>query len=281
MTILVTGGRGRVGSTLVSLLHRAGFPVRVASAAPEELDLPAGVEAVRCSLADPTAFPAALDAVTSVFLYAEPSHVDDFLTEAEKAGVAHIVLLSSSSVIGPGAADNPVAAPHLAVERALTASPIEASFLRPGDFASNALQWRWALRTSGTVPLPYPGSFTEPIHEMDIAEAAFALLTQDRGRGGAYHLTGPESLSFAEQIAVLEHAVGAPVPYDTVTPEAWKETVTDFLPGGFADTLLNHWASKDGSPTPVTRDVEELTGRPARTFAQWAAENADAFQDAR
>ncbi|MFI6286714.1 NAD(P)H-binding protein [Streptomyces sp. NPDC051018] len=281
MTTLVTGSRGRIGSALVTLLHRAGAPVRAASAAPETLDLPPGVRAVGCPLDDPTAFPAALDSVTSVFLYAEPSAVDAFLAEAEKAGVTHVVLLSSSAVNDPEAAGNPVAALHLTVEQALAASSVPTTVLRPGAFAANALQWRWALGSDGAIDLPYPGSYSDPIHELDIAEAALGLLTHGRGRGGTYHLTGPESLTFAEQTAILAEAVGTPVPYNTVTPEAWKASVTGYLPGAFADGLLNHWASTDGSPTPLTDAVEQLTGHPARTFAQWAADNADAFRDAR
>ncbi|MFI1396362.1 NmrA family NAD(P)-binding protein [Streptomyces sp. NPDC020681] len=284
MTTLVTGARGKVGSALIAFLHQAGAPVRAASAAPEkldELDLPAGVGAVRCALNDPATFPAALSAVTSVFLYAEPSHIDAFLDEAAAAGVQHIVLLSSSSVRDRDAADNPIAASHLAVEQALAASPVETSVLQPGAFASNALQWRWALESAGVIDLPYPGSYSDPIHERDIAEAAFALFTQERLRGATYHLTGPESLTFTEQIAVLERAVGRTVPFNAVTREAWKESMAGYMPAAFADGLLNYWASTDGSPTPLTRTVEELTGHPARTFAEWAAENADAFRAAR
>ncbi|GGK72119.1 NmrA family NAD(P)-binding protein [Streptomyces flaveus] len=281
MTTLVTGSRGKVGSTLISLLHKAGASVRAASAAPEKLDLPEGVTAVRCALNGPATFPAALDSVNSVFLYAEPSHIDTFLDEAARAGVEHIVLLSSSAVRDPNAADNPVAASHLAVEQALAASPIETTVLQPGAFASNALQWRWALESAGVIDLPYPGSYGDPIHERDIAEAAFALFTQERLRGATYHLTGPESLTFTEQIAVLERAVGRSVPFNAVTREAWREAMAGYMPASFADGLLDYWASTDGSPTPLTRSVEELTGHPARTFAEWAAENADAFRAAR
>lgn len=123
--VLVTGSRGRVGSALISLLHAAGIPVRAASAAPEKLRLPPGVDPVRCALDDPATFPTALESVTSVFLYAEPSHIDAFLDAAEAAGVEHIVLLSSSSVLDPDAAENPIAATHLKVERALAASPAD------------------------------------------------------------------------------------------------------------------------------------------------------------
>lgn len=54
--------------------------------------------------------------------------------------------------------------------------------------------------------------------------------------------------------------------------------MADYMPGAFADGLLDYWASTDGSPTPLTSNVEELTGHPARTFAEWAKENADSFR---
>lgn len=279
--VLVTGSRGRVGSALISLLHAAGIPVRAASAAPEKLRLPPGVDPVRCALDDPATFPAALESVTSVFLYAEPSHIDAFLDAAEAAGVEHIVLLSSSSVLDPDAAENPIAATHLKVERTLAASPLPTTVLQPGAFAANAFQWRWALESSGSIDLPYPGSYGDPIHERDIAEAALALLTQPRLRGRTYHLTGPESLTFTEQLTVLGRAVGRPFPFNAVTREAWKASMSGYMSDAFADGLLNYWASTDGSPAPLTRTVEELTGHPARTFAEWAEENADAFHAAR
>ncbi|NUK37036.1 NmrA family NAD(P)-binding protein [Streptomyces lunaelactis] len=280
MTVLVTGSRGRVGSTLIALLHGAGADVRAASAAPEKLRPLAGVDTVHCALDDPATFPAALDSVTSVFLYAEPSQTGAFLDEARAAGVEHIVLLSSSSALDPDAADNPIAASHLAVEQAVAASPIETSVLQPGAFAGNAFQWRWALESAGAIDLPYPGSYSDPIHERDIAEAAFALLARPEPRGRTYHLTGPESLTFTEQLAILERAVGGPFPFNAVTREAWKASMAGYMPSAFADGLLDYWASTDGSPTPLTHAVEELTGHPARTFAQWATENADAFRTA-
>ncbi|MDQ1009124.1 uncharacterized protein YbjT (DUF2867 family) [Streptomyces sp. V4I23] len=280
MTTLVTGSRGKVGSALLSLLQERGASVRAASAAPDKLALPDGLEPVRLALDDPSSFPAALQDVDSVFLYAEPSHIDAFVDAAHTAGVSHIVLLSSSSVLGADAASDPLAGHHLAVEEALTAGPVATTVLRPGAFAGNALQWARALRTTGVIDLPYPGSYGDPIHERDVAEAALAVLTDPGPRGRAYHLTGPESLTFAEQIAILERAAGraAPIEIRAVTPEQWQESVSAYLPAAFARALLDYWASTDGSPALLTRTVEELTGRPARTFAEWAQEHADAFR---
>ncbi|WP_137988709.1 NAD(P)H-binding protein [Streptomyces vilmorinianum] len=282
MTVLVTGSRGRVGSTLLGLLHSAGIKARAASKDPTDLSPPGGIDTVRCDLADPADFEAALDGVDSVFLYAEPSHIDAFVAQARAAGVQHVVLLSSSSVLAPDAAENPIAASHLAVERALAAAAddgaFEATHLQPGAFASNALQWSWAIRSARAVELPYPGSHGDPIHEKDVAEAAFAVLTAPRLRGSSYLLTGPESLDFTEQLAILAEVTGRATSCAAVTPEQWKASVAASIPESFADALLSYWASHDDRPVPLTRTVEELTGHPARTFAAWATDHADAFR---
>ncbi|MFF1922833.1 NAD(P)H-binding protein [Streptomyces sp. NPDC058221] len=280
MLTLVTGCRGRVGSALASLLHSGGHAVRAASRNPAQLSLPAGIPLVACDLGDPTTFATALEGVDSVFLYAEPSHIDDFLTAAQAAGVGHIVLLSSSSVLAPDAATNPIAASHHAVEAALIASPLTATLLRPGAFAGNAYQWSSAFRGGRSVDLPYPRSRTSPIDETDIAEAALAVLTDTRLQGAGYHLTGPESLSIAEQVELLAAASGSPVTVNAVSRDDWKDSVFPFVPAEIAEGLLDYWAATDGSPAEVTGDTEKLTGRPARTFAAWAAEHAAAFRDA-
>ncbi|MET8340681.1 NAD(P)H-binding protein [Streptosporangium canum] len=277
MTILVTGSRGGVGRSLVALLRSQGLGVRAASSNPGGLDLPAGVPAVTCDLTDPGTFATALKDVTSVFLYAEPSHIASFVEQAAAAGVGHIVLLSTSSVLGPTADDDLIARSHLQVERALAASPIESTFLRPGSFASNALQWSWAIGSTGAVNLPYPDSHTDPIHEADIAEAALAVLAGPRLSGGEYTLTGPESVTFREQIGHIARVTGRSVTVNEVSRDAWKAEMADYVPADFADALLDMWRSTDGSPVETTRTVEELTGHPARGFALWAEDHSGDF----
>ncbi|MER0447519.1 NAD(P)H-binding protein [Streptomyces sp. Edi4] len=278
MTVLITGSRGKVATILIGLLREHGLAVRAASASPDKLTVPDGVERVVCDLDDPATFPAALAGVESVFLYANPQHIEAFLTEAKAAGVQHIALLSSSSVLEPGADTNAIAAMHSAVERGLANSGIQSTFLQPGAFAGNALGWSWAAKSAGTVDLPYPGTQASPIHEADIAEAALAVLTRPELRGRSYHLTGPASLSAAERVAIVGEASGRPLTVNTVSGAAWKESVAEFMPESVADALLGYFASHDGRPDAVTSAVEELTGHPARTFASWAREHADAFR---
>ncbi|GAA4601026.1 NAD(P)H-binding protein [Actinoallomurus liliacearum] len=271
MTVLITGSRGAVARNLIGLLRERGHALRAASSRPADPDT------VRCDLTDPSTFATALKGVTSVFLYAEPSRIDAFIEEAAGAGVEHVVLLSSSAVLAPDAADSPVARTHLDVERALDASSIPATSLRPGSFASNALAWS-RLLPGRPISLPFPGAHSDPIHEADVAEAALAVLTDPGPGGRPYTLTGPESLTFAEQIDILSRVTGRPFSVRHVTREEWKSEMADHVPAAFADSLLDWWEAHDGSPVELTASVRELTGRPARTFATWARDHAGDFR---
>jgi uncharacterized protein YbjT (DUF2867 family) len=276
MTILITGSRGAVARNLLNLVHERGIAVRAASNEPDKLSVPEGVPTVKLNLKDPATFPAALEGITSVFLYAEASNIDAFIEQA--VDVEHIVLLSSASVLSADAENDPLAKSHLDVEKALTASPITSTFLRPGSFAGNALGLAWGIKSAGAVSLPYPNSHTDPIHEADVAEAALAVLTEPRLRGKSYTLSGPESVTFAEQIDDLARAAARPITINVVTREEWKDQMAEYIPGTFADALLDLWQSSDGSPVQTTRTVETLTGHPARGFAVWAEDHAAEFQ---
>ncbi|MFI1971435.1 NmrA family transcriptional regulator [Streptomyces cinnamoneus] len=279
MTILVTGSRGRVARALIGLLHDRGHAVRASSREAGDLGLPAGTEVVRCALDDPSTFPAALEGVSSVFLYAEPAHIDAFVEEAAQAGVQHVVLLSSVAALFPDAASHLIGRPHLLVEQALTEAPFTSTFLRPGSFATNTLGWAHSIKATGSVNLPHPAAHSDAVHEADLAEAALAVLTDSALAGAAYELSGPESLTFEEQIDRLAHVTGRAITVNVVSPEEWKQEVSAFMPAPFADTLLDLWRRTEGVPLPVTgaAAVAKLTGHPARSFTTWAEDHAADF----
>ncbi|MDL2079969.1 NAD(P)H-binding protein [Streptomyces sp. GXMU-J15] len=276
--LLITGARGAVAAHLAQLLHSRGLPIRLGSARPGELDPPGGVGTVPLDLTDPAGFPTALNGVDAVFLYARPEQIHDFVGHALKAGVEHIVLLSSAGVLGPDAENDPLARSHLDVERALLDSPLTTTILRPGAFASNAAAWAWPIRSGQPISLPYPNAHSDPLHERDIAEAALAVLTDPRLRGGHYTLTGPESLTFAEQIDLLAEVLAQPVAVRHVSREEWKLETADYLPEHYAEPLLNWWRSHDGRPVPLTDTVRELTGHSPRPFTAWATDHLADFR---
>ncbi|GAA0344758.1 hypothetical protein NE235_32920 [Actinoallomurus spadix] len=101
----------------------------------------------------------------------------------------------------------------------------------------------------------------------------------DPGLGGRpYTLTGPQSLTFTEQIDILSRVTGRPIPVRHVTREEWRSEMAEHIPAAFADALLDSWEANDGSPVELTESVRELTGCPPRTFATWAQDHAGDFR---
>jgi hypothetical protein len=45
------------------------------------------------------------------------------------------------------------------------------------------------------------------------------------------------------------------------------------------EALLARYARGVGQPAPVSGEVERILGRPARTYARWAADHAAAFRN--
>jgi uncharacterized protein YbjT (DUF2867 family) len=280
MTILITGARGRVGQGVISRLHAAGHAVRAASAEPAALTVPDGVEVAELALDRPATFESALRGVDRVFLYPNPAGIHELVEAAEAAGVRHVVLLSSSSVLGPEAETDPLAGHSLAVERALSASTLTCTFLRPDAFASNSLGWAHAIGRSLPVQLAYPDARIAPIHPEDIADIAVEALTGESLTGRAVTLTGAESLSFQEQIAVLGEALGREIPVRRITRAEAELQLGAFMPAPMVTSLLDLWQAADHRPAAIADTTRTLLGRPARTFRQWARENAGAFAGA-
>ncbi|MEU8927077.1 NAD(P)H-binding protein [Kitasatospora sp. NPDC048545] len=277
MTILITGARGKVGQAVIGRLHSAGRTVRAASADLAELTVPAGVETVGLVLDRPETFEAALRGVRQVFLYPQPAGVHELAEAAEAAGVEHVVLLSSSSVLGPDAENDPLANHSLQVERALAASGLTRTFLRPDAFASNSLGWARAIGRSMPVQLAYPDSHIAPIHPEDIADIAVEALTGTSLTGSSVTLTGPESLSFREQLAVLADTLGHEIPVERITRAEAEQQMGTYMPAPVVSSLLDLWEAANHGPAAIADTTDTLLRRPARTYRQWARENAPAF----
>ncbi|MFF7990808.1 NAD(P)H-binding protein [Kitasatospora xanthocidica] len=277
MTILITGARGQVGQAVIGRLHSAGRTVRAASANPAELTVPTGVQVAELALDRPETFDAALRGVRQVFLYPQPAGIHELVKAAEAAGVEHVVLLSSSSVLGPDAANDPLASHSLRVERALADSDLTRTFLRPDAFASNALGWAHFIGRSMPIRLAYPDAAIAPIHPEDTADVAVEALTGTALTGRSVTLTGPESLTFREQLALLADTLGREIPVERITRAEAEQQMGAHMPAPMVSSLLDLWETADHGPAAIADTTRTLLGRPARTFQQWARENAAAF----
>ncbi|MDJ1134140.1 NmrA family NAD(P)-binding protein [Streptomyces iconiensis] len=280
--ILVTGATGNVGRPLVAELAASDVKVRALTRDPSTALLPAGVEAARTD-----ELGAALEGVEAVFL--NPAVFWDgpaeLLRLAAERGVRRVVTMSSSSVVRADvASDSPIVIHHreleAEVETACTESGMRWTHLRPDVFATNTLGWAPQVRESGVVRTAYAQAHSAPVHEADIAAVAALALTEAAGLDGAGPvLTGPESVTQAEQARLIGEAVGKPVSFEEISrEEAQAALVAQGAPGGVADTLLDMAAQGVGTPAEVSPAVERLTGRPAPSYAAWARDHADDFR---
>ncbi|WP_067544765.1 NAD(P)H-binding protein [Nocardia crassostreae] len=277
MTTLVTGARGKIGQAIIGALAAAELPVRAASADPAALTVPAGVDIAELRLDAPETFEGALKGITQVFLYPEPAGIDAFIAAAEEAGVEHVVLLSSSSVLGPDAETDPLAIHNLAVERALAGSGLTVTVLRPDSFATNAFGWAHFISKGLPIEHAYPDAAMAVIHPADIADVAVAALTGGDLCGRTVTLTGPQLLNFREQLAVVSEVLERDIPMHQITRIEAEQHMGQHMPAAFVGSLLDYWAAATNNPAPVADTTENLLGNPARTFSQWVRENADAF----
>jgi uncharacterized protein YbjT (DUF2867 family) len=278
MTTLVTGARGRVGRLVLSGLLTAGETVRASSRTPRQGQFHDGVEVVQADLDDPSSLPRALAGVKKVFLYAHPKTATGFATAARAAGVEHVVLLSSSSVLFPDAATNPIALQHSIVEQALDQAGLGRTFVRPGFFATNALRWQ-SIRTERVLRTAFPEATTAPVHERDVAAVAVRALLDGAHRSRAYPVLGAGPLSVREQVAAIGTALGEPVRLEEVDVDTYRAELLTQLPEPAVDRFIRARGSVPLLPTQVGTDaVPEVLGRPALAFADWARDHADDFR---
>ncbi|HEX7301711.1 NAD(P)H-binding protein [Lentzea sp.] len=274
MTILVTGARGNVGRRVLQRLYAAGHSLRASGRNPAELDVPEGVETVALDLNDPETFIAALAGVSKVLLYAEPDGIAQFLDEAEKAGVERVVVLSSNTVGLPGAEEDPLAHHHKVVEDAVVASGLGYTILRPGAFMSNAFGWSYSLQAGDTIDQVFPEAQVAPVHEDDIADVAVVALTEKKLQDEVVDLTGPESLTFRQELEIVGDVLGRKLVVNGLTREEGQAQMSNFVPPPVLTSLLNQWEAAVGVVADTSATAERITGKPARTFRQWVEEHA-------
>jgi uncharacterized protein YbjT (DUF2867 family) len=280
--ILVTGATGTIGSEVVRQLVARGEKVRALSRDPENARLPAGVEAARGHHRDRASVEAAMAGAEAAFLVGvfgpDDAENDRGLVEAARAaGVRRIVKLSG---IGTGDPRLGVFGTwHLHGEEAARDSGLEWTILRPSSFASNTLMWVPAVREGSPAPNLMGSGRQGVVDPRDVAEIAVAALLDPRHSGRTYTLTGPETLSAHEQAAVLADILGRPVPLHDVSPQERREQLRAAgLSEHYADGLMvTTRFIQEGGNDVVTGDVQDLLGRPARTYRQWAEDHASAF----
>lgn len=280
--ILVIGGTGNVGRKVVDQLSATHATFRVMARNPATAGLPAGIDVVSGDLTAPDTLEHALQGVHTVFLvWVAPLAAAPAAVERVAKHARRIVLLTA-----------PLKTPHpffqqpnpsrdvaLGLERLIEASGLQWTFIRAGMFAGNALHfWGPQIRAGDAVRWPCLEVPTAPTDERDLAAAAVQTLCDDGHAGAEYVVTGPQSLTQAEQILTIGRALGRSLRVEELSPdEARSELLPVLGSPAVVNMLLTAWAAAAGQPAFVSPAFAELTGTRPRTFAQWAADHAAAF----
>lgn len=164
-----------------------------------------------------------------------------------------------------------------AAEEAIRNTGAEWTMLRPGRFMSNALAWAPMIRRGNELRVPFATRPAASIDPADIARVATVALTEEGHAGKVYELSGPECLSAAAEIQLLGKRLGRPLRAVALSPEEVRAAMLGHgMPEPVVEAVLAQTHSDRG--TTILPTVETVTGRAARTFAQWLEVHLGAFQ---
>ncbi len=280
--ILVTGATGNVGRELVEQLVAAGEKVRVMVRDERKVEnLKNRAEIAVGDFDKPETLTGAMRGIERMFVLSfgpGNEQIVNAVAAAKRAGVRHVAYLSSM-----GAAREP--APQMGVwhkekEQLIEDSGLEWTFLRPGMFMSNALQWAETIKSQAAVYLPTGEGKVAPIDPRDIAAVAATALTTNGHEEKIYELTGAELMTARQQTEILAAVLNKPIRYIDITPEAVAEKMkTDGLPQFLAEGIREVMEGvRSGGAAVVTQNVEQVTGRAPGTFEDWCRRHQEAFQ---
>ncbi|MGV9455442.1 NmrA family NAD(P)-binding protein [Streptomyces sp. NPDC003635] len=270
--ILVTGATGTVGRQVVAELLARGHRVRALTRDAAKAEFPAGVEVVEGDLTDPDSLVPALDGVTGLHLitfggaYFAPLETGPRILElARAAGVRRVTVLHGG---GPSLLEDAVRADD----------GVAWTVLMPVEFMANALEWAEGVVTRDEVQEPFVSRLSAMVHEGDIGAVAAVALTEEGHGGQEYVITGPELLTVGDKVAAIAAARGQEIALVELTEE---QAVAQWRAAGHPEDVIGFLLEAFGNTPEVGRTVvdtvEKVTGRPARTFTEWAARHADAF----
>lgn len=272
---LISGATGNVGGELVRRLAVSGHAVRALSRDAAAARLDDDIEVVEGDLTELSTLDGALQEVKALFLI-ECGNEEKVAARARELGVRRIVFLSALA-----AATRPqmgIGRNHLAAESAVIASGLEWTILRPGQFASNALQWSEMIRRHGAVFAPFPDVAQPVIDPADVAAVAECALVSDRHAGKIYALTGTDVISPRARLAEIAAVIGRELRFHEITRDDARDHMIQRIPAPIVEASLELLGNPTAAEMEVVSTVYDVTGEPPRTFADWAVAHADGFR---
>ena len=281
LKVLVTGATGNTGSLLVPALLKADVDVRIfvrneAKAKPLK-DL--GAEVVIGDLDDPAAILPAVKDVDKIYLLTwngqtQLKQAENVINAAKHEGVSHII---RHSMWGPD--KSRIIKQGYEIEEMVKSSGLQWTILKPTFFMQNTMMAAQTISSDGVIYWDMKDGKLGMIDVRDIADAAFAVIVGKGHEGKSYILTGPEAISFNDVAKIFSDVLHKEVKYVNVPHEASIQAMTGM---GMPEWIAEGYAELDEGfgenfANSTTKNVENLTWHPARSFKQFAADFAQVF----
>lgn len=204
-----------------------------------------------------------------MFLLGGYRDMPGLLAQIRRAGIAHVVLLSSRSVVD-GNPENAIASMWMESEKAVRSSGVSWTILRPSSFMSNALRWLPQLRSGDVVRAPFAGVPVAAIDPYDIAAIAVVALTSEGHGSHSYESSGPQAILPREQVLILASVLRRPLRFEAQPDAEARAEMSRSSPPNIVDAFFRFYSLGEFNDAVVLPSVREITGTEARTFEQWA-----------
>jgi uncharacterized protein YbjT (DUF2867 family) len=289
-TILVTGATGTVGSEVVKQLSSdaSSYDVKAGVHSIENANKVQQYDRVKAVPLDYDKIKelgSAFKDVDKLFLLTHPSpktveHESNLVAEAKKSGIKHIV---KQSIMGADlGADVEAMRLHRQAEKLIEESGIPYTFLRPNEFMQGFINFQGAtIKSNNAFYIPAEDAKVSFVDARDIAAVAVkALVGGDKHYNKSYVITGPEALSYYQAADILSNATGKKIDYVNISDAEARGGMKE---AGLDDWLINTISDlsavyRKGYASQVSSAVEEVTGRKATAFPEFAKDYADAFR---
>lgn len=279
-TVLVTGATGNIGSQVIHRIAAEG--TRSVRAFVRDAEKGAALKAAGAELAvgtfeDQASVEAALHDVDTLVLITAPNphaaeQASAVLTAAKSSGVRKVVRISVINAASDGPTDN--VRQHAVTDAMILASGMTHVILRPQFFMQNLFMSIQNLAGDGNMYWGMGDGRMSMIDVRDIVDCTVNAVLSDTFDNGVFPLTGPASITFHDVAKTFSDALGKPVQYIPVPPEAVEQSLLEMGMGDWFASVMKDYskAYSENWGDLITHDVERLAGRPARSIDAFARE---------
>lgn len=290
--LFVTGAGGHLGRRVVELLLDAQADVIAGSRDPGKLaDLAArGAELRRADFDDPQGLAETFVGADRLLIISAPDTPQDpplrlrqHLAAVEAAAKAGLGQLTYTSMQKPEPGSPiPFAPDHHGTEQAIARTGIPFTILRSNWYADSVFMWLPQVLATGRWVSAAGDGRVAHVWRDDLARAAAASLLAGGTESRRLDISGPEALTAAEIVAIVNEVFGASV---ALVPVSDADLAAGLANAGLPAPLVELLVAIDvntrrGGVAAVSNAFERLTGQKPRSLRNYLLVHRDALRAA-